>query len=151
MITVPPIKCQGIKTKLIDWIRSYVCLQPDTMWIEPFMGSGVVGFNMRPNKAIFADTNPHIIHFYQAIQQNVVTPGIVRHYLEEQDILLKKDGEDHYYGIRKRFNLHKDPLDFLFLSRACFNGVMRFNKRGDYNVPFGHKPERFIRNALLTR
>src|SRR5262249_28984736 len=35
------------------------------------------------------------------------------------------------------------PLDFLFLSRACFNGVMRFNQQGKFNVPFCRKPERF--------
>ena len=40
----------------------------DGKWIEPFMGSGVVGFNARPHKAIFCDLNPHIIDFYNAIK-----------------------------------------------------------------------------------
>ena len=55
------IKIQGIKTKLIPVIRQNVSLKKNILWIEPFMGSGVVGFNTRPERAIFADINPHII------------------------------------------------------------------------------------------
>lgn len=61
-VTVPPLKCQGIKTHLVEWIRAHVALEAGGTWLEPFMGSGVVGFNVRPPKAIFADSNPHIIH-----------------------------------------------------------------------------------------
>ena len=43
-----------------------------------------------------------------------------------------------------------DPLDFLFLNRSCFNGVIRFNKQGKFNVPFGHKPQRFA-PAYITK
>lgn len=52
-------------------------------------------------------------------------------------------GKDYYYQVRDRFNSTGDPLDFLFLNRSCFNGVIRFNKQGKFNVPFGHKPQRF--------
>ena len=41
-------------------------------------------------------------------------------------------------------------LDFLFLQRSNFNGVMRFNSKGKYNVPFGRKPDRF-KKALITK
>lgn len=43
-----------------------------------------------------------------------------------------------------------NPLDFLFLSRSCFNGMMRFNKKGGFNVPFCKKPTRFAQ-ALVTK
>src|SRR5690606_4894958 len=38
----------------------------------------------------------------------------------------------------------------LFLSRSCFNGVMRFNKKGAFNVPFCKKPDRFAK-AYVTK
>ena len=60
-IYVPPIKIQGIKTKLIPVIKQNISLGKNTLWIEPFMGSGAVGFNVRPERALFADINPHII------------------------------------------------------------------------------------------
>jgi DNA adenine methylase len=63
--------------------------------------------------------------------------------LKNGDENLKKGGQDYYLEVRKRFNEFGNPLDFLFLNRSCFNGIMRFNSKGGYNVPFGHKPERF--------
>ena len=149
-VKVPPLKCQGIKTKLVEWIKDHAILDDNGTWIEPFMGSGVVGFNVRPKRAIFADVNPHIVNFYNAIKQSAITQGIAKEFLEKEGALLRKKGEDHYYAVRERFNKDGNSLDMLFLNRACFNGVMRFNKKGGFNVPFGHKPERFAK-AYITK
>lgn len=150
IVKVPPLKCQGIKTKLVEWIKDHAVLEEKGAWIEPFMGSGVVGFNVRPERAIFADLNPHIVNFYNAIKDKKITVGIAKEFLEKEGALLKEKGEDHYYEIRERFNKDGNPLDMLFLNRSCFNGVMRFNKKGGFNVPFGHKPERFAK-AYITK
>ncbi len=149
-IQVPPIKCQGIKTKLVPWILSNARLPQGGTWIEPFMGSGVVGFNARPAKAIFGDLNPHIISFYQALQTDEITPTITREYLQTEGDKLKQSGGEYYYEVRKRFNNSHRPLDFLFLSRAGFNGMMRFNSKGKFNVPFCKKPARFSK-AYITK
>ncbi len=149
-VKVPPLKCQGIKTKLVEWIGGHATIDDNGTWIEPFMGSGVVGFNVRPHRAVFADVNPHIINFYNAIKQGKITGGNAKEFLEREGALLQAKGEDHYYEVRERFNKAGDPLDMLFLNRACFNGVMRFNKKGAFNVPFGHKPERFAK-AYVTK
>lgn len=149
-IFVPPIKCQGIKTKLVRWIADHVEFSDSDLWIEPFTGSGVVGFNVRPKRALFSDINPHIINFYNAVKNKQITPDKARSFLEHEGELLSKRGEEYFYEVRSRFNKFGEPLDFLFLSRASFNGVVRFNKKGEYNVPFGHKEERFAR-AYITK
>lgn len=149
-IIVPPIKCQGIKSKLVSWILEFVRLQKGERWIEPFMGSGVVGFNLQPERALFCDLNPHLINFYNSIKKSEITSKIAREFLEKEGALLKEKSESHYYFIRERFNETKNSLDFLFLNRACFNGVIRFNRKGFFNVPFGHKPERFAK-AYVTK
>ncbi|CAG1006777.1 Modification methylase FokI [Anaerolineales bacterium] len=149
-VKVPPLKCQGIKTKLVEWIEDHASLSKDGTWIEPFMGSGVVGFNVRPNRAVFADVNPHIVNFYNAVKEGKITAGIAKEFLEKEGAQLQAKGEGHYYAVRERFNKTGEPLDMLFLNRACFNGVMRFNKKGGFNVPFGHKPERFAK-AYITK
>lgn len=114
------------------------------------MGSGVVGFNIAPHIAIFADTNPHVINFYNAIKSKSINHKIVKEFLiKEGKELSEKDGE-HYYYIRDRFNKKSDPLDFLFLNRSCFNGMIRFNKDYYFNVPYGHKPKRFTK-AYVTK
>ena len=149
-VYIPPLKIQGIKTKLIPLIKENVAINADTLWIEPFMGSGVVGFNIAPKQAIFSDINPHIINFYQHIKEGKITSHIVRSYLEQEGKKLSELDTAYYYEVRERFNKNSDPLDFLFLNRSCFNGMMRFNKTNDFNVPYGHKPQRFSK-AYITK
>lgn len=147
---IPPIKCQGIKSKLVPFILSSIHWDGTGKWVEPFLGSGVVLFNLAPRKAYVADTNEHIIRLYQDIAAGSITPETVRENLIRGGKNLSEQGEDYYYEVRERFNRHPNSLDFLFLNRSCFNGVMRFNSKGEYNVPFCHKPERF-KPAYITK
>lgn len=147
---VPPIKCQGIKTKLVPWIKAIIPSDFDGRWIEPFMGSGVVVFNVRPRKTLLADSNPHLINFYKAVAKGEITAAITRRFLEREGAELIRSGEEYYYLVRERFNQHGNPLDFLFLNRACFNGMIRFNQQGEFNVPFCRKPNRFAQ-AYVTK
>ena len=149
-IYVPPIKIQGIKTKLVPLIKQNVQLNRYTLWLEPFMGSGVVGFNIRPERAIFADINPHIINFYNALKSGSITSELVRIFLAEHGRKLEEEDEKYYYSVRDRFNKFHSPLDFLFLNRSCFNGMIRFNKDYCFNVPYGHKPGKFTK-AYITK
>lgn len=149
-INIPPIKSQGIKTKLIPWIRNLLPVGSSQIWVEPFMGTGAVGFNLACASAYMCDTSPHIINFYNSILSREITPGKVRLFLQNEGEKLKSKGEEHYYFIRERFNKDKNPIDFLFLNRACFNGMIRFNKKGEFNVPFCRKPERFA-PAYITK
>lgn len=149
-VYIPPIKIQGIKTKLVNLIKSNVILERDTIWVEPFMGSGVVGFNIAPCNAVFADTNIHIINFYNQIKNKKINSFIVREFLEQEGALLSEKDDEYYYEVRERFNNTHNPLDFLFLNRSCFNGMIRFNKDYKFNVPYGHKPQRFAK-AYITK
>lgn len=149
-IFVPPLKIQGIKSKLVPFIRKNVVLNKDSIWYEPFMGSGVVGFNIAPDCAVFSDTNPYIIDFYNKIKDGTITSDIVRKFLEYEGKKLEVGDSEYYYLVRDRFNKTHSPLDFLFLNRSCFNGMMRFNKDYCFNVPYGHKPKRFSK-AYITK
>lgn len=149
-VKVPPVKCQGIKTKLVPFILSNIKWNGEGRWVEPFMGSGVVGFNFSPKRAYFADNNIHIIKFYQDIQKGNISSLTVERFLQQEGMILSDVGEEHYYSIRERFNSNPNSLDFLFLSRSCFNGMMRFNSKGEFNVPFCKKPDRF-RQAYITK
>ncbi len=149
-VGVPPIKSQGIKTKLVPWIRSIVPSDFSGIWIEPFMGTGAVAFNVAPRRAVLCDTNPHLINFYNAIASGEITPEIVKEYLTREGKILLSKGEDHYYFIRDRFNTTHSPLDFLFVNRAGFNGMIRFNRKGGFNIPFCRKPQRFAQ-AYVTK
>lgn len=147
---VPPVKCQGIKTKLVPFILASIRWEGRGRWIEPFVGSGVVVMNVAPERALLSDTNPHIVRLYQRIGRGDITPNMVTDFLRSEGKKLKERGGEHYYEIRERFNESADSLDFLFLNRSCFNGMMRFNRKGKFNVPFCRKPDRF-RQAYVTK
>lgn len=151
-VLVPPIKSQGKKTKLVSWIKKVkdeIKKERNiksSIYVEPFIGTGVVGFNIAGKNAVFSDTNIHLIKFYNAIKSKELTSEKVRLYLEEESKKLKATGIDknsYYYEVRDRFNKLGSSYDFLFLTRACFNGMMRFSRKGYFNVPFCKKPERF--------
>lgn len=149
-VKVPPIKSQGIKTKLVNWINSEIPTTIEGRWFEPFLGTGVVALNIAPQYAVLSDINPHLINFYKAIQNNEINAISVKEYLEREGQILLNEGESHYYYIRSRFNECFNPLDFLFINRAGFNGMIRFNKKGKFNIPFCRKPNRFAQ-AYVTK
>lgn len=157
-IIIPPIKSQGIKTKLVPWINNVVERSgldlKNTRWIEPFFGTGVVGLNSPVSgQHIVGDTNPHIINFYNGIKHGDITASNMRTYLELENKLLSSSEENgyvHFREVRDRFNAEHSSFDFIFLSRAGFNGMMRFNRQGDWNIPFCKKPNRFA-PAYVTK
>ncbi len=150
MTVVPPIKSQGIKTKLAEWIAECARERGFDRWVEPFLGTGAVAFNVRPKRALLCDSNPHVIAFYTSVQMKKITGDAAKSFLYREGEKLSKSDGAYYYDVRDRFNAYGNPLDFLFLNRSCFNGMMRFNKNGGFNVPFCKKPRRF-RPSLITK
>ena len=134
-VVVPPIKCQGIKTKLVPFLKNAINFDNNHCWIEPFMGTG-------------SDKNQYIIEFYKKIQVGEINSNIVREFLEYHGLILERHGEEYYKEMRTTFNSNGDPLYFLFLNRSDFNGMIRFNKKGEFNVPFCKKPNRFSKSYI---
>ena len=147
---VPPIKCQGIKTKIVPFIKENLEWDRKGIWIEPFVGTGVVAFNIAPHRAYLCDKNQYIIALYQGIQNGIITSQTVREFLELHGEKLKQLGAAYYMEMREKFNENGDPLYFLFLNRSDFNGMIRFNRHGKFNVPFCQKPNRFAK-AYVTK
>ncbi len=141
-VLVPPIKCQGIKTKIVPFIKEKLEWDGAGIWIEPFVGTGVVAFNIAPQRAYLCDKNQYIIALYQGIQNGTITSHIVQEFLEFHGEKLRQQGAVYYKEMRDKFNENGDPLHFLFLNRSDFNGMIRFNRHGKFNVPFCQKPNR---------
>ena len=152
---IPPIKIQGKKTKIVPKIMEIADEilnehpEIDT-WVEPFLGSGVVAFNCpgRIKKVIVNDINPHIIKFYKGVADGIITSDRIREVFDIHNQNLLKDGYDYYNQIKDRFNQSFDTMDFLFLTRTGFNGVMRFNNSGKWNVPFCKLNNRLSKNVI---
>jgi DNA adenine methylase len=139
-----PLKWMGSKKKLIKHILPLFPSKYNTYY-EPFLGSGIVMFNLEPNNCVCSDVAPEPIIILNSIKDN---------YKEVYDNFkvmadkLWEEGEEYYYKLRSYYNENKENLDsierastFLILLRSCFNGVVRFNAKKNYswNVPFGKR------------
>ena len=108
-------------------------------YIEPFLGSGAIFFNLLPPRGILNDINSELINTYL----------VVRDDWQELVLLLKEHHELHsteyYYTIRKSNPecMLKKAARFIYLNRTCFNGLYRVNKDGVFNVPIGTRSSVF--------
>lgn len=102
--------------------------------VEPFTGGMAVALGLNPEDALLNDLNSHLINFYIQVSRGL-----------KVDFSLKND-KGFYYQARHRFNelIQTDAYRnkeaaclFYFLIRTGYNGLCRFNREGNFNVPFG--------------
>lgn len=129
------LKWAGGKYPLVDEIRRH--LPAGDCLIEPFVGAGSVFLNTDYDAYILADINSDLINLYNIVK--LCTDNFVH----DVRILFnnKFNKSDQFYLLRKEFNASIDAyrraLLFLYLNRHCYNGLCRYNLRGEFNVPFG--------------
>lgn len=103
---------------------------------EPFLGGGSVFFHLKPRKGAFLyDLNDKLIEVYKAIKSNV--SEVKRLY----SIHESSHSVEHYYNVRESVpnKVYERAARFLYLNRACFNGIYRENLKGEFNVPVGKR------------
>ncbi|NOX26728.1 MAG: Dam family site-specific DNA-(adenine-N6)-methyltransferase [Gammaproteobacteria bacterium] len=120
------------------WLtRGYPELFPEkcNRYIEPFLGSGAVFFQLLPKNSILADKNKELIDTYKAIKDN---QKLVQRYLAKHH---KNHSKDYYYKIRSSAtrSIYSRAARFIYLNRTCWNALYRVNLNGQFNVPIGSK------------
>lgn len=130
----PLIKWSGSKRRIAKEIIKYF---PKSFknYHEPFIGGGSMLFALLHSDIVFekaycSDICEPLIGIFNAIKLN--PKEISTHYRSNWEIFQKN--ERYFYEVRSRFNKEKDPKDFLFLSRTCYNGLIRFNPKGEFNT-----------------
>ena len=133
-LPAPPLKWAGGKRWLIPQLQSLWNRHHTRRYVEPFCGGLAAALGLMPARALLNDINPHLINFYRQIQ------GGLRFRIE------MRNDKNLFYQHRRRFNelintRRKAGAEtaqlFYYLNRTCFNGLCRFNQRGEFNVPFG--------------
>ncbi|ELJ4826090.1 Dam family site-specific DNA-(adenine-N6)-methyltransferase [Salmonella enterica] len=123
--------------------------------IEPFVGGGSVFLNSdKHERFLLADVNADLINLYQML---AVEPDSV--IAEAMKAFRHLNDAENYTAIREAFNAQKlnateRAAAFLYLNRHCFNGLMRYNLDGFFNVGWGkykapYFPEEEIRAFRL--
>lgn len=153
----PMIKYRGGKSKEIS---HFISNMPEhyNRYIEPFFGGGALYFYLEPQNAIINDVNAKLYSFYKQMKEEYPTARrqlnelqiIYERNQKEYDELKKQHPEDRvenkneelYYKMRDMFN-HKikceylDAVVYFFINKTSYSGMIRYNAKGEYNVPFG--------------
>lgn len=133
------LKWAGGKYLLLEEIRRH--LPAGNCLVEPFVGAGSVFLNIDYPHYYLADINSDLINLYNIIK-NQSGAFIID---ARQLFTAEANAAEVYYQRRQTFNLSRDPYErallFLYLNRHGYNGLCRYNLRGEFNVPFG----RYIR------
>ncbi|WP_404680910.1 adenine-specific DNA-methyltransferase [Raoultella terrigena] len=141
------LKWAGGKYPLLDDIKKHLP-QGDCL-IEPFVGAGSVFLNTDFSRYILADINSDLISLY-----NIVKSQADDYVAAAQEMFTPENNvAERYYQFRAEFNQSQDPLRravlFLYLNRHGYNGLCRYNLRGEFNVPFGRYKKPYFPEAEL--
>lgn len=115
-------------------------------YFEPFFGSGAVLGELRPKRSIVSDTCAPLISLWQLAKCNPAS--LISSYTSNWEAYTE-NRQSAYDRAKDRFNEKPNAHDFLFISRACYGGVIRFRRDGYLSTPLGpHKiihPNKFAR------
>lgn len=130
----PPLKWAGGKRWLVPYLKPIWELHKHRRLVEPLCGGLAVALGLMPTRALLNDINTHAINFFQWLKNGLVIA------------IPMENNQRLYYQHRKRFNelvktgkanSQEAAELFYYLNRTCYNGLCRFNRSGEFNVPFG--------------
>lgn len=156
----PFLKWAGGKTQLLERFYDFYPEELKngeiTSYYEPFVGGGAVFFDVAQRfnikSAVLYDINQELILTYRVIQQNVDELTEILHSVKKKYTGLDSDSQNRFfYEVRSEFNRNLGKINFskysedwilraaqiIFLNKTCFNGLFRFNRKGEFNVPAG--------------
>jgi len=145
----------GSKFKYIKLVNNYINNTSKTIYVEPFVGSGAIFFNLEKkfDKYILNDIDPNIINIYKVFKKISYL-----NYINELNFVKNEFGEfksnkniskecakTNYYNFRNFFNEKyyksntiKEGIYLFFLANSCINSMLRFGPNG-MNQSFGNR------------
>jgi DNA adenine methylase len=147
----PPLKWAGGKRWLVPHLIPLWQPHSYRRLVEPFCGGLAVALSLRPTRALLNDANPHLVNFMGKLKAGFRIDGA----------LDMQNDRELYYAHRARFNrlIAQGQWDsdeaaalFYYLNRTGYNGLCRFNKKGEFNVPFGRYGSiRYVRDFTVYK
>lgn len=153
----PMIKYRGGKSKEIPHIAWHIPRFAGR-YVEPFLGGGALFFYLEPRQAIVNDINSKLMAFYRGVRDDY---DALRAELDEVEAIYANNrrdfdalkalhpdervedrNEELYYQLRAMFNgtapkYYSDALLYFFINKTAYSGMIRYNAKGEFNVPFG--------------
>ena len=141
----PPLKWAGGKRWLVPRLRTLWRGYTRRRLVEPFCGGLAVALGLAPRRALLNDTNPHLVNFYRHLQSGLVVRIPMSN--ERELYYRHRDDFNRLAATARGRNSRKAAELFHYLNRTGFNGLCRFNRSGEFNVPFGrHTKPAYVRD-----
>ena len=133
MTDKPFMKWAGSKYRVLPHLLPLI--GTPKQYIEPFAGSMVVALNVAADSMVLNDFNGDLISLYCHVMND-------EEFIDDCEKLCSVgNNQETFYQLRDIFNTTPDvrhkAILFVYLNRHCFNGLTRYNKKGQFNVPFG--------------
>lgn len=129
----PFLRWAGGKRWLVS--KGSISVPVAARFVEPFLGGGAMFFSQEAPTALLSDLNPYLINAYQWMQR---APDALFDLTQSH---FDKHSKSYFYDVRGELGSTSvaDAAAFIYLNRACFNGLFRVNLGGRFNVPVGTK------------
>jgi len=133
------LKWVGNKQRFAGEITHFFPAQYNKFY-EPFIGSGAIISTVAPKQGVGSDIFKPLIEIWQKLKED--PNGLVEWYAERRNRIGMEEKTDVYKDILASFNTSHNGADFLFLTRTCYGGIVRFRKAdGFMSTPCGvHEP-----------
>lgn len=138
-----PLNYTGGKYKLLTQILPLIPEDIDT-FVDLFCGGCDVGANVNASRVICNDIDEHLIDLLENLR--VTSSYEARNKVKSiiETYRLSKTNQNGYLRLRSDYNDgFKQWYVFYALITHAFNNEIRFNKKGEYNVSFGHNKSWF--------
>ncbi len=130
----PFLKWAGSKNQIKDIIKNYV--KTDNLFIEPFAGSCAISLSVDAGSYLICDTNADLINLYKI---TIKQKDFIQY--AESFFTPENNKKEKYYELRELFNKSNDKILksalFIYLNKHTYNGLCRYNKKSEFNSPFG--------------
>lgn len=137
------------KTQLLKWIGNKQKFATEITkyfpvgfknYFEPFLGSGAIMATVAPKNGVCSDVFRPLMEIWMKLKED--PDGLVEWYATNRKRVNAKNKVEVYEEVKASYNANPNGADFLFLSRACYGGVVRFRKADGYmSTPCGaHMP-----------
>ncbi|HUD70647.1 MAG TPA: Dam family site-specific DNA-(adenine-N6)-methyltransferase [Dongiaceae bacterium] len=130
----PPLKWAGGKRWQLPHILPIWSGQRDRRLVEPFCGGLAITLGLNPVRALLNDVNPHLVNFYRCLKRGLRTDLAMRN---ESGLFYRHRTKFNRLLADGEANTPEAAALFYYLNRTGYNGLCRFNRSGQFNVPFG--------------
>jgi DNA adenine methylase len=130
------LKWAGNKSRVLPHLLPHI--GSPKRYCEPFGGSLAVALNVGAESYMLNDVNKDLVSIYRNLLD--YNDDFFIQYCAEL-FVPENNNKEAYMELRKLFNESTNFKErarlFIYLNRHCFNGLSRYNRKGEFNVPFG--------------